>query len=421
MSMIVRQSASVPDPCARARVVSRLAQAIVGVALLAWGAGCGGPPPVDFGPRIQKATSGLDDDPTIQAREAEVEAAVAREEGEVLIDEIQLRVGDEYDNEHQIRVAARLPVNRPNEVRARREVRRAETEVAVARLEEASLERRAELCFPSVDLLAYRERVSIYDAYVERQEALLAWSEEWRRSGVVDELSAARFKLESRLKSATREPLRAPPVEVVLPVLPEVGRNAGLLVQGLPMLRERVSEHHPSVAVRRAMAERYRALVDREDSQRTPRLRFLEIAYERDTGRGGRDGVGGRVAVDFPFGARERANANRYEALVRQEQSEERRLIAERVGASLEALGELSQFEARADRWAELESLAGAAERLADRWWRERLARPAQVAGLLDGAFTARSAVLDARERAGIAGCTLLATTGVPPEHWPRE
>lgn len=418
--MIFHQSAA--DRAARftGRVLASVVLATMVATLVVW-VGCGGPPSVDFGPRIEQATRGLDGDPTIQAREAAVEAALAREEGEVLIDEIQLRVGDEYDDEHRIRVAARLPVNRPNEVRAEREVRRAETEVAVAQLEEASLERRAELCFPSVDLLAYRERVSIYAAYAERREALLDWSKEWRRSGVIDELSAARFELDSRLKAATREPQRVPRVEVVMPVLPDVGSSPGVLVQALPMLRETVKEHHPSVAVRRAMAERYRALVDREDSQRTPRLRFLEVAYERQTGRGGSDGVGGRVAVDIPFGARERANANRYEALVRQEQGEERRLVEERVGASLEALTQLSEFEARAHRWSELESLAGAAERLADRWWQERLARPAQVAALLDGAFTARSAVLEARERAGIAGCTLLAATGVPPEHWPRE
>ncbi len=38
-----------------------------------------------------------------------------------------------------------------------------------------------------------------------------------------------------------------------------------------------------------------------------------------------------------------------------------------------------------------------------------------------DGAFTARSAVLEARERAGSAYCTLLAMTGVELMAWPRE
>ena len=236
--------------------------------------------------------------------------------------------------------------------------------------------------------------------------ALLEWSEEWRRSGVIDELSAARFEIDSRLKFAIREPSRPPQVEAVMAVLPQIGTGASPLDRRPALLRETVRDHHPSVAVRRATAERYRALVEREDTQRQPRLRFIEVGYEHQTGRSGRsaqNGVGGRISVEVPFGARERANAGYYQALTRQEQSEERRLVEEQVSRGLEALGVLAEFESRAERWAELEALAGAAERLADRWWRDRLARPAQVASLLDGAFAARDAILDARERAGIA------------------
>ena len=147
----------------------------------------------------------------------------------------------------------------------------------------------------------------------------------------------------------------------------------------------------------------------------------MDVSYQYESGSGGDHGVGGRLAFEVPFGARERASAGRYRALVRQEQSEEQHLVEEQVRRSLEALGELADFEARAEQWQELQALAGAAERIADRWWRDRLARPSQVAALLDEAFAARSAVLDARERAAVAGCTLLAMTGVPPESWPRQ
>ena len=40
---------------------------------------------------------------------------------------------------------------------------------------------------------------------------------------------------------------------------------------------------------------------------------------------------------------------------------------------------------------------------------------------MLDDAFAARSTVLEARQRAGSAYCTLLAMTGVELEAWPRE
>ncbi len=91
------------------------------------------------------------------------------------------------------------------------------------------------------------------------------------------------------------------------------------------------------------------------------------------------------------------------------------------MARSLQALDELHAFETRSQRWRDLLRLADEAEEIADRWWRERLARPADVAALLDGAFTARSAVLEARERAGSAYCTLLAMTGVELTAWPRE
>lgn len=200
-----------------------------------------------------------------------------------------------------------------------------------------------------------------------------------------------------------------------MPVLPEIGARPQRLVRTLPLLRETVRSHHPSVTVRRATAERYRALSNRARSQAKPWLKFLDVSYEHESGGGGANGGGARLAFELPLGARERASAGRYQALVRREQSEEQ------VHSGLRALGELADFELRTEQWQELQQLAGDAEEIAERWWRDRLARPSQVASLLDEAFAARVAVLEARERAAIAGCTLLAMTGVPPEEWPRE
>jgi hypothetical protein len=425
MRVRFREPVRVPDRRARAERRGGLGLLALGAVALAAVllTSCAGAPAVDYGQRIEAAKRGLaEEDPAIQARAAEVEAARVREQGEVLIDEIELRLGGEYDEPgHRLRVLARIPVKRPGELRTRREVLRADTEVAVARLEEASLERRAELCFPSVDVLVHRVRVSIYDTYATRQQALLEWNEEGRSAGTIDELAAARFEIESRIKLATREPARPPQVEVVMPVLPEIGTRPTGLVQAPPLLRETVRRHHPSAAVRRATAEHYRALSDRAQSQARPWLKFVDVSYEHESGGGGSHGAGGQLAFEIPLGTRERASAGRYRALVRQEQSEEQRLVEEQVRRSLEALGELSDFEARGARWEELQALALAAEQIADRWWRGRLARPSQVAALLDQAFAARSAVLEARERAGIAGCTLLAMTGVPPQSWPRQ
>ena len=381
--------------------------------------GCTRAPSPEHHRRVQDAKQGLSEDPLIRAREAGVEAAMRHEKGEIAVDEVELRVGDEYDSEHMFRMRVRVPVKRPGDITASRDALRADTEIAVTRLEQASLQRRAEICFPSVDILVHQTHGSIYDAYARRQKALLEWSQEWRESGMIDELSAARFEIESRVKLATRQPPRPPAAEVVVPVLPEIEARPSHLVREPSLLRETVRHHHPSVALRLATAERYQALSKRARSRARPWLKFVDVSYEHAAS--GRDGLGGKLSFEIPLGMRERANAGRYQSLVRQEENEGEYLLEEQVRRSLEALDELADFESRTEQWEELEQLAGSAEETADRWWRERLARPSQVAALLDEAFSARITVLDARERAAVAGCTLFAMTGLPPEDWPRE
>ncbi len=369
--------------------------------------------------RIERAQEGIAGDPIVEARVAAVEAARAREEQPMFVEELELRVRDDYIDEHQVRVTARVPMNRPSELRAQRSVLAAETRIAISRLEEVSLERRAELCFPSVESLAAEQRRAIYADYVDRQQALLVWNTDWRSAGTIDELRGARFDLERRVKLASWEPGPVQTPKQVVAALPEIGEGTGVLVRDAELLRATVRRHHPSVALRRASAQRYRALAQRARARSQPWIKFVDVTYEHRSDKS-ENGVGGRLAFEIPLGG-ERANVGRYEALIRQESGEARGFVEEQMTRSLQALEELHAFESRSQRWRDLLRLADEAEEIADRWWRERLARPADVAALLDGAFTARSAVLEARERAGSAYCTLLAMTGVELMAWPRE
>jgi hypothetical protein len=378
-------------------------------------------PPPDPAPRIRAAEQGLEADPRVQAHRAAVEAAKAKQERSQLVDGLEVRVGDAFEeDEHQVRALARVKVRSPLEVEAERGALRAETEIEIARLEEASLERRVAQCFPSVEALVYGERAAIYARFAERQRRLLEWNEDWRRSGVIDELSGARFEIDSRTKLATRRP--SPIVERARTELqlPAVGIAPTPLDRSLERVRSAVREHHPSVAVHRATADRYRSLAERASARRLPKLRFVDVFYEHQTERS-RDGVGGQVAFEIPFGGESRADVGRYRALARQQRLEADAFVGEQLALSRQALEDLHDFESRAEHWIELEGLAERAEEVADRWWRARLARPSQVAGLLDDAFAARIAVLEARERAAAARCALLAMTGVPHEAWPRR
>lgn len=400
---------------------SALAHCLAAAAFAA--SGCATPEPTvllsDQRERIARAQRDVAEDPVVQAHVAGVEAARIREEAPMLVDELELRVRNDYIDEHQLRVTARVPLNAPPELRAQRGVLAAETDIAISRLEEISLERRSELCFPSVEALAARDRGALYTDYVDRREALLVWNDDWRRAGTIDELRGARFELESRIRLASWEPAAIPLPERVVTALPGIESPEGALVRDPDLVQDTVRRHHPSVAMRRATAERYRALAERARARNQPRLKFLDVSYEHRSDDDD-DGVGGQLAFEIPLGG-ERANASRYEALIRREDGQAQGIVGEQVTRSLRALDDLHAFEARSESWQNLLRLADEAEDIADRWWQSRIAKPGDVAALLDDAFRARSTVLDARERAGNAHCTLLAMTGVEPEAWPRE
>jgi len=393
-----------------------------GLALLV-AIGCAGPIPESaiHEDRIEKATQGLEEDPAIEARRSGVEAARAREEGTGPIDEFELRVGARTLESNDLRVLARVPVKRSKEIRAERLVLRADTEIAISKLEETSLERRAELCFPSVDALAYAEREKIFSGYADRQDLLLAMNKEWRSSGMIDELRAARFELESKTHLATWKPAPVQAPNEILGSLPTIGENGSRLVLDPTAIEQTVGRHHPSVGLRRATAERYRAMSQRARARRWVGLRFFDVSYEYTTDNDGSSGVGGRVAFTIPLGGRNSADSNRYQHLAEQEDSKGRVQMSEQMARSIEALAEIQEFEAVADQLRELEALANRAEEIADQWRQDQLAGPPAVSALLDDAFAARNAIVDARERAGIARCTLLAMTGISPDAWPRE
>ncbi len=378
--------------------------------------------PAEHAERIAIAEQGLEEDPTLQAHRAAVAAARANEQRPKLVDGVELRAGDDYlSGEHQVHALARVKVENPIELRAEREALRAQTEIEVTRLEEASLERRVAQCFPSVEALVRDQQDAIFSGFADRQKVLLQWNDDWRTSGVVDELSGVRFELDSRIKLATRRP---PPAADNLHAdmqLPEITpADRGELVRSSEQLSLAVREHHPSIAVRNATAARYQRLVDRARARRLPSLRFVDLGYEHRTDRS-RDGVGGQLAFEVPFGGQARAEIDRFEALGRQQRSEADALVSDQVTLSLQALQDVADFESRASQWRELEELASNAEQIADRWWKGRLAKPEQVAALLDNAYAARIAVLEARERAASAGCTLLAMTGISLDAWPRQ
>jgi hypothetical protein len=402
---------------------SRRVRAFIRLALMvALGLGCATTPEpaLERHPEIaaQIAEAGLQDDPAVEAARERLEAAIAAEPSDVAVDGVEIRAVVAKEEFDTVGALVRLPIANPMEINARRETRRAETELALAELAEVTHTQSLILCEPSVRHLALEEHKRIYERYAERNRALLEWNEELGRAGLLDEVRVRRFDLASRVRLATRDPNSIPsPLALlgsdrIVDVLPEPSSKAPLLRSDRESLHEHLMSHQPTVGVHRASRKRLEALAQTESAKRLPSLRFVDFGFEPVVSPGQTRSWAARVAVDVPFGRAASATRKQYEALARAEVSDEREVVARRVDEAWWAISEINAFRREGQRWLDLAALADSAEELADRWWQDRLTNPGEIANLLDSVYSARLAVLDARERAGLADCAMIAATG---------
>jgi hypothetical protein len=184
-------------------------------------------------------------------------------------------------------------------------------------------------------------------------------------------------------------------------------------------IRKIVRRVHPSVAVQTAEAERYAALSKRALSRDLPWPDFVDVAYDAREGRS--DQFAGQIAVRVPLGSAGRSQGRHFTALRDSKKRDGDRVTLDYARRARIALDELDQFESNTARWRLLLDLARQATAAAESWKRDRLGTPSQVASLMDEAHEARTTVLSARTRAGLAACSLLSSSGVRLEDWQRE
>ncbi len=402
---------------------------LASVALAALCAGCATLPGSEVAERragveARILEQGLGDDPAVHAAREELEAALAVEDAPVAIDGLEIRAAGVFEKDEKMTALFRVPVANPLEVSAEREARRAETEVALAKVEEVTLAQHVALCRPSVEYLALEERSRIYESYADRYRALLEWNEELRRAGLLDEVRLSRFELEGRVRLATRDPSGIPSplalrgTDRVLDVLPVPAPGMALLADELGQISERVLRHQPEIAVRRASSRRFEALARSEASKRVPSVGFVDFGFEPVPFPGDSRSYEVRLGVEVPFGREARAQEKGYQARARAERSGARARSEDYLREAKLALEEINGFRSRSNGWLELSELADATEKVADNWRQKRLTEPTQISSLLESVYSARLAVLDARERAGLAGCAVTEATGVTLSQW---
>lgn len=390
--------------------------------------GCASSPPAATEQREQIEAEiqshGLGNQPAIEAQRAEVEAAVAREDDSPVIDGFEIRAAAVHETDDKMQLRARLPFDNLFGASAKQDARRAGTEEALARLAETTLVERVRMCRPSLDRLVHEERLSIYGRYAERQKVLLERNDELKRAGRLDEVRAMSFELSQQVDLALAEP--EPPTGpsggsvTVAAVLPEPTAGAPELSATPEVIHEQLRRHQPAVGVHQARGRHYDAMARSEAKRRLPTLKFVDFAVEPVAYPGDDRQYEAQVAFEIPFGRAARAGERQYAALARGQRSAERALILDRGEQARAAVETINWFRRRGAHWLGLRERADQAEAVADRWWKSRLAEPKAIAGLLDEVQDARLAVLDARERAGRAACTVLASTGLSVDEWPQ-
>jgi len=225
-------------------------------------------------------------------------------------------------------------------------------------------------------------------------------------------------RLATRDPSGIPSPLALRGTDRVLDVLPVPAPGMALLADELGQISERVLRHQPEIAVRRASSRRFEALARSEASKRVPSVGFVDFGFEPVPFPGDSRSYEVRLGVEVPFGREARAQEKGYQARARAERSGARARSEDYLREAKLALEEINGFRSRSNGWLELSELADATEKVADNWRQKRLTEPTQISSLLESVYSARLAVLDARERAGLAGCAVTEATGVTLSQW---
>ncbi|MBT5812814.1 MAG: hypothetical protein HOI15_00445 [Opitutales bacterium] len=407
--------------------ISGCLMGLMTLAALTWA--CASPSGPDLTSRQKQveariAEAGLEDDPRVEAARSRLEAALEREHDRVLLDSVELRAAAVNEEETKMDALVRVPIGNALSLSAEREARRAGSRVALAELSEAMIKSRANLCMPSLEYEARIEARKIFSEYAKQNRSLLKWNEELRQSGSVNEMDWSVFKLSNRIRLENRSvpetdvPLAVFGLEQPFGVLPTIDHDGSLLDSSFGVLREKVLVYQPEVEVHKAKEERYQAMAKGEAMKRLPSIRFVDFGFEPVPYPGQEREYSARVAFEIPFGREAGARKKRYEALARAEVNGQRMVLDDQVKTAKVAIDEVNVFRAKAQDWKDLLQLADATEKVAADWWRNRRAKPEEIAKLLDTVYSARVTVLQARKRAGNAVCTLLSATGIFITDW---
>lgn len=361
----------------------------------------------------------------VRAEEARLAGARRAEATPGLVDGLELMVSDRSGDDdiplgEGTRFAVQVPLRMPWESASVRKARQEESAEAGSRLDRATLQREVEACFVGTEIAIAKARQEAFEPHAALLRELLDVIARQVEAGVLTEAEALRVEVDARTRLLSKEPAPVDlPGHEATP-LPLFDASRPPLSTSPATVRSLIHDRHPEPRIHQAASRRYDALASREMAATVPWIDDVRLSYDLP-GLEREARWGGRVSVRIPFGGDQRSKAATYQGKSAGESYEAAARISEYTQEAIRALRELSFLESRAEHWNALIALAERSEAVARKLLDKGREDLSDLISLLGEAQTARQAFLSARERAALASCALLESTGVKLADWPRD
>lgn len=383
------------------------------------GAGCAS---TAVAPAPRAAFSAVESDPAVAAAAARLEAARSEEAGPGPMEALELRLGGIGEGQTapggNLEVGARLNLTSPFEMAAQGRATQAAVDEAAAVLDAVALKTLVGRCDSDVARSASEARREIAAKAANRLGELDTWVRGLGRANLLSASALLELRMELGMARVAAAP--SPQAAETLPLfgLPDAAWSGRAWTATGPQLDALIDRYNPDLATRRAAGRRFEALAEQAGAKGLPWLNFVEMSYQPYNDDEVRGDYAARLSVELPLSGEAGDAADGYRQRAKAETLDGEALRAELRLAAQEALATLAAFGAREATWTELLAAATEAEQVADSSIAARSGEADDLFSLARRAQEVRLRALGWQEDVALAGCSLLAATGVRPEQF---
>jgi hypothetical protein len=289
---------------------------------------------------------------------------------------------------------------------------------AAAVLDAAALKALVGRCDNDVARSSGEARREIAVKAAVRLAELDSWVRALDRANLISSSSMLELRMELGMARVAAAP--SPQAAETLPLfgLPDAAWSGRAWTASAAQLEALIDRYNPDLATRRAAGRRFEALAEQAGAKGLPWLNFVEMDYQPYNDDEVRGDFAARLSVELPLSGEAGDAADGYRQRARAESLDGEALRAELRLAAEQALATLVAYREREATWTELLVAATEAEQVADSSIAARSGEADDLFSLVRRAQEVRLRALGWQEDVALAGCSLLAATGVRPEQF---